>query len=209
MQVLYFDYLNVVRWHPQDDDVPIWRTGSKSYLVLYLYTRLHRYRLMDCYVDFAVSLLNSLRTRNIPPSLTTDLCGYLDDIPAGRSAAVASKFRDVDNYGTELWNLSAQLKRDGSAIAELVCLGMHILSVFGTRLELTSSVRVFACLLLDCAQGSTEGSPRSGSNINKPMRTADTFVDALRVFKITLRTTKHCLGLLLLHSIRFCGFDFG
>ncbi|MCJ1298416.1 hypothetical protein MMC08_001205 [Hypocenomyce scalaris] len=111
-------------------------------------------------LDFAASLLNTLRTRDIPSSLITDVYGYLDDIPAGHSAAVASQFRDLDNFGTDLWNLSSQLKRDSSATAELVCL-----------------VRAFACLLLDCAQQSTEGSLRN----------------ALRVFKIAMRTTKHCL----------------
>lgn len=50
---------------------------------------------------------------------------HLDDIPVGRSAAVANRYRDLDKYGTELWNLSAQLKRDGSATAEHVCLGIH------------------------------------------------------------------------------------
>ncbi|KAI4135581.1 MAG: hypothetical protein LQ347_000550 [Umbilicaria vellea] len=79
-------------------------------------------------LDFAASLLNNLRDRDIHHSLTTDLYSHLDDIPVGRSAAVANKFRDVDNYGTELWNLSAQLKRDGSATAELVCLGIHTVS---------------------------------------------------------------------------------
>lgn len=86
--------------------------------------------LMAYYVDFAASLLSDLRTRNTPSALTTDLCSYLDDIPAGRSAVVASKFHDLDRHGTELWNLSAQLRRDGSATAELICLGIHILSVF-------------------------------------------------------------------------------
>ncbi|SLM35896.1 Tetratricopeptide-like helical domain [Lasallia pustulata] len=116
--------------------------------------------LMAYYVDFAASLLSDLRTRNTPSALTTDLCSYLDDIPAGRSAVVASKFHDLDRHGTELWNLSAQLRRDGSATAELICL-----------------VRVFAYLLLDCAQGSAGGTLRN----------------ALRVFKVALRTTKHCL----------------
>ncbi|KAA6414480.1 MAG: hypothetical protein FRX48_01229 [Lasallia pustulata] len=111
-------------------------------------------------LDFAASLLSDLRTRNTPSALTTDLCSYLDDIPAGRSAVVASKFHDLDRHGTELWNLSAQLRRDGSATAELICL-----------------VRVFAYLLLDCAQGSAGGTLRN----------------ALRVFKVALRTTKHCL----------------
>lgn len=45
----------------------------------------------------------------------------------------------MDNYGTELWNLSAQLKRDGSATAELLCLGIHtvsaVIEALGSQLQ--------------------------------------------------------------------------
>lgn len=39
------------------------------------------------------------------------------------SADAASRYHDLDEQGTKLWNLASRLKRDGSISTELGCLG--------------------------------------------------------------------------------------
>ncbi|MCJ1382311.1 hypothetical protein MMC17_005424 [Xylographa soralifera] len=91
-------------------------------------------------LEFASSLEKILTSGPRPFSLATDLLENIDKLAEHRLVAPV-KFRDVDEYGTRLWNISSRLKKDEATSIKLVCL-----------------VRVFACLLLDCGHRSTAGS---------------------------------------------------
>ena len=74
-------------------------------------------------IEFASSLEKTLISIPRPPSLATDLLENIDKLAEHRLVA-ASNFRDVDEYGTRLWNISSRLKKDEATSTKLVCLGM-------------------------------------------------------------------------------------
>ncbi|MCJ1388414.1 hypothetical protein MMC18_001261 [Xylographa bjoerkii] len=90
-------------------------------------------------LEFASNLEKALTSIPRPLSLATDILSNIDKLAEHRLIA-AGNFRDVDEYGTRLWNLSSRLKKDEATSMQLVCL-----------------VRVFACLLLDCGHRSRAG----------------------------------------------------
>lgn len=92
---------------------------------------------------FAKRLEESLTSANPRKSLTADIYNKIETAVSIHNAAAASKRIDLDKQGTRLWNLSSKLK-NAAKDAELLCM-----------------VRVFAFLLLDCAQRCTQGSASS------------------------------------------------
>ncbi|MCJ1432892.1 hypothetical protein MMC27_002250 [Xylographa pallens] len=100
-------------------------------------------------LEFASSLEETLISIPRPPSLATDLLANIDKLAEHRLLAAAN-FRDVDEYGTRLWNISSRLKKDEATSIKLVCL-----------------VRVFACLLLDCGHRSTHGGTANAIRVLK------------------------------------------
>lgn len=111
-------------------------------------------------VAFAADLEKTLRSNELPSTLVATIYKQCDRVLLLQGAGVVNSTHDLDARGTRLWNLASKLKHRNSAITELICL-----------------VRVFACLLLDCAQRSSQGS----------------VANDIRVFRSTLRSTKHCL----------------
>ena len=114
---------------------------------------------MDLQV-FAKLLEESLTSSSNPEtSLPADIYNKIETAVSIRDAAAAGRRVDLDKQGTRLWNLSSKLKntaKDG----ELLCLGKNSFFM-ACSLMLTRIVRVFAFLLLDCAQRCTQGSASS------------------------------------------------
>ena len=105
---------------------------------------------------FAKSLEESLRSGAGPhSSLTADLDRQVDSVTLISKEVAAIRNHELDGQGTRLWNLASRYKSDRSGNPELLCLRMLRRSVLFSPL-LTGTVRVFPCLLLDCAQRVTE-----------------------------------------------------
>lgn len=93
-------------------------------------------------------------------SLAIELRQHIDELAALHVTA-PSNFRELDAQGTMLWNLSSKLKEDDSESSQLACLGRALLYCIVIIFQLICTVRVFGCLLLDCAQRSTAASVQS------------------------------------------------
>jgi len=106
----------------------------------------------------------------ISPSLVDKLENHIQNYPPNLGSAGASKFGELDKSGTELWNLSARLKRndDLSNAQTLTVLAM---------------ARLYALLMLDCAHSSGNGA----------------FANVARLMKVALKTAKSCLGMKSIH----------
>lgn len=110
---------------------------------------------------FAKSIEESLQEDAGPPSsLTSDLYRQVDGVLLISKEVAASRNHELDRQGTRLWNLASKYKSHRSANPELLCL-----------------LRVFPCLLLDCAQRLTE----------------NYVPNDIRVLKLALKTAKYCL----------------
>lgn len=127
---------------------------------------------------------------------TDELYTQIDRILSVQKVTSANSFYELDAQGTRLWNLASKAKRAREASAEIWCLGMF--DKQDIQVLLTDTVRVFGCLLLDCAQRWTESSTPSDSicseGSDKYLR-SDNDKDDIRVLRCTLRTSKYCLGL--------------
>lgn len=105
---------------------------------------------------FAKSIEESLQEDAGPPSsLTSDLYRQVDGVLLISKEVAASRNHELDRQGTRLWNLASKYKSHRSANPELLCLRMLFRPLDLLPL-LTGTVRVFPCLLLDCAQRLTE-----------------------------------------------------
>jgi hypothetical protein len=106
----------------------------------------------------------------ISPILVDKLENHIQNYPPNLGSAAASKFGELDKSGTELWNLSARLKRndDLSNAQTLTVLAM---------------ARLYALLMLDCAHNSGNGA----------------FANVARLMKVALKTAKSCLGMKSIH----------
>ena len=58
------------------------------------------------------------------------------------------------------------------------------------------AVRVFSCLLIECAQRSVSGSTSSMSFCDEVLDITEKSKDDVRVLKCTIKASKYCLGLL-------------
>ncbi|KAI9792395.1 MAG: hypothetical protein M1816_002279 [Peltula sp. TS41687] len=123
-----------------------------------------RERRIKVTLSFAAGLPERLQSRTTDSSLVDDLQRHIDGIPNSKSALGESSYEQFDSHGTALWNLSTRLKRDeGSPIDEkIICL-----------------VRVFAFLLLDYAQQTTQGTAKN----------------SVRLLKVALKTARSCLDM--------------
>lgn len=125
---------------------------------------LAKYRLAS--IVFAKLLEDSLTSAHPETSLPVDIHTRIEtalSICSAATAAAASS--DIDKQGTRLWNLSSKLKTtSGGGDGEILCLGKGPCSAL-FLLMLTQVVRVFAFLLLDCAQRGPEGSASSAAPI--------------------------------------------
>ena len=114
-------------------------------------------------IVFAKLLEDSLTSAHPETSLPVDIHTRIETALSIRSTAAASS--DIDKQGTRLWNLSSKLKSiSGGGDGEMLCLGKGSHSE-PFLLMLTQIVRVFAFLLLDCAQRGAEGSASSAAPI--------------------------------------------
>lgn len=75
------------------------------------------------FVGFASKLEEILPGTPRPPTLATDLLKHIDDLSEQRPPS-AGNFRDVDEQGTRLWNLSSKLKKDEVTSTQLICLSI-------------------------------------------------------------------------------------
>jgi hypothetical protein len=101
----------------------------------------------------------------ISPGLVNKLENHIQSFPRNLGSVASIKYGELDKTGTALWNLSARLKRDDD------------LNNRQTSTVLAMA-RLYALLVLDCAQSSGKGGPTNVS----------------RVMKVALKTAKHCLG---------------
>lgn len=131
-------------------------------------------------VAFAVDLEKTLRSNDLSSTPVAALYKQCDRVLLLQGAGVVDRIHDLDARGTRLWNLASKLKHGSQATTESICLGL-LFRRPTSRPWLRSTVRVLACLLLDCAQRSSQGS----------------VANDIRVLKSTLRTTKQCLGVML------------
>ncbi|KAL6717482.1 sporulation-specific protein 22 [Lecanora helva] len=118
-------------------------------------------------LDFAKNIEISLSSDTVKLPSCSDLRRQIDQVAAIHHAAAASKNVDLDRQGTRLWNAASTLKSKEEN-GELLCL-----------------IRVFACLLIDCAQRCSQG--RATSNEVRVLRTA------LKACKLCL--DQNCLNL--------------
>ena len=101
---------------------------------------------------FAKSLEESLHLdTELPSSLTSNLYRQINDVLLISKATATNKNYELDNQGTTLWNLASKYKQDRSISPELFCLCILKYSPISLP-SLTEAVRVFPCMLLDCAQ---------------------------------------------------------
>lgn len=110
---------------------------------------------------------------NTMPSLMDKLENNIQSFPQSLGSAAAIKYSELDKSGTALWNLSTRLKRNDGV---------------NNRQTLTvlAMMRLYALLMLDCAQSSGKGA----------------FTNVARVMRVALKTAKHCLGAIRLTSLQ-------
>ena len=70
---------------------------------------------------FATSLPKLLSSKDRSTALNLDLNKYIDELSA-HNIINATDFRELDERGTTIWNLSSKLKGDDSTSAHLICL---------------------------------------------------------------------------------------
>lgn len=70
---------------------------------------------------FATSLPKLFSSKDRSPDLNFDLYKYIDELSA-YNVLNATDFRELDQRGTTIWNLSSKLKEDDSTSAHLICL---------------------------------------------------------------------------------------
>ncbi|KAI9826189.1 MAG: hypothetical protein M1819_007445 [Sarea resinae] len=112
-------------------------------------------------LSFATGLPKRLQSDASDASLSADLQRHITDFPT-RFSASSLVFEDIDTRGTNLWNLATRLNREDTQKA---------------RTAVSLAARMFALLLLDCAQQSPGG----------------TVQNCLRLLKVAIKTAKHCL----------------
>jgi len=100
----------------------------------------------------------------ISPALVDKLENQIQSFPRNLGSAAAIKYGEFDKTGTALWNMSSRLRRNDD------------LNNQQTQIVLAMA-RLYALLMLDCAQRSGGGS-----------------TNVARVMKVALKTAKQCLG---------------
>lgn len=145
-------------------------------------------------IAFAKRLEDIVADDNAGQSLSAEICKEIKKALSIHDTSALNKRVDLDKQGTRLWNLASRLKnttKDG----DLLCSGKSLFDQCSNN-RFTSTVRVFACLLLDCAQRCTQHSPLSKDALNSSFAIAPSNVtlDDVRVLRSFLRTSKHCLG---------------
>ena len=147
---------------------------------------------------FAAMLRNRLNADDISPDLATELAEYIRALPGRMCAAATATFEELDSCGTALWNAVSKIKTQSSTPEHQknLGLGMATAEVWCCQI-LTVAVRVFAFLLLDSGQQTARGTLHSTV---KPLRYRLNDLikptDAVRVFKVALKSAKHCIGTL-------------
>jgi hypothetical protein len=101
----------------------------------------------------------------ISPALVNKLENQIQGFPRNLGSAAAIMYGEFDKTGTALWNMSSRLRRNDD------------LNNQQTQIVLAMA-RLYALLMLDCAQRSGKG----GST------------NVARVMKVALKTAKQCLG---------------
>jgi hypothetical protein len=99
-------------------------------------------------------------------NLIDSLEKQIHSFPNNVTSAAALKYGELDVVGTELWNICTRLKRREEYNKQQAPVVIVM-------------TRVYAFLMLDCAQSSGNG----------------TLSNILRVKKIALKTAKNCLGM--------------
>ncbi|KAI9820657.1 MAG: hypothetical protein M1827_005026 [Pycnora praestabilis] len=125
-------------------------------------TRANKEKKVESILSFARNLQNRLELDISSAILATEVRQYINDFPGRLGMYATSRYDDLDLCGTALWNLSIRLKRNNGSDAEK---------------ETLLCVRVFAFMLLDCAQQSSRGST----------------LNCIRLLKVALKTAKHTL----------------
>ena len=110
-----------------------------------------------------------MSSRCCPSSTSSlDLHQYIELLSQGHIKA-AENYKQFDEEGTALWNLSWKLKNQNETSAQLVCLGKIVLCSVLYAILMLRPVRVLSCLLLDCAQKGMIRSIQSWSSIASEM----------------------------------------
>ncbi|KAL8987353.1 MAG: hypothetical protein Q9177_003426 [Variospora cf. flavescens] len=129
---------------------------------------------------FAVKLEKTLRRAiQTLPALIESIHRSIESIESIQTSVIASKSRDLDERGTTIWNLTSKYKEDATLPVALAL------------------ARAFASLLLDCAQHVQSGTVASQDPLIIEQRWASGLTaatDDIRVFKITLKASRWCLG---------------
>ena len=112
--------------------------------ILRLFKLGERYRaLILTLPEFALSLHESLLTTSshMPPLSSSELHHYIEILSADRIVA-AESYKQFDEQGTKLWNLSWKLRKNDETSEKLCCLGMAV-PIRSFIAVLTYSPRVF------------------------------------------------------------------
>ncbi|KAF2762127.1 SPO22-domain-containing protein [Pseudovirgaria hyperparasitica] len=117
-------------------------------------------------LSFARSLPARLENDIYSTSIRNDLHKHVTSVPLNVSVVSATQQQDLDSMGTELWNLSTRMHREG-------------MSTEKDKQRTLCLLRVFAFLLLDYGQQTTKS--RSMGN------------NAVRVLKVALKASKFCI----------------
>lgn len=131
------------------------------------------------------------------PALIGSIHRSIENIESIPTSAIASKSRDLDERGTTIWNLTSKYKEDAT-LAVALALGKPPRSIFSpsvlcANLDSASFCKLVAGLRTACpVRHCRKSGPPDHRTAWASGLTAAT--DDIRVFKITLKASRWCLG---------------
>ncbi|KAF2463463.1 SPO22-domain-containing protein [Lindgomyces ingoldianus] len=135
--------------------------------------KLERERKLNLLLSFASGLANHFTSSSHDTTLVDDLQLHIKSFPLPVSSATAAKQDELDRLGTELWNLSTRLRRDGAHS------NVKTKDQIAQRKHALCLLRVFAMLLLDTAGGQGRKGPERNN--------------CVRLMKVALKAARVCL----------------
>lgn len=114
------------------------------------------------------AFLTPASASSLPAGLIDNLVKKIETFPRGTEHTVSKYAQELDQLGTALWNQCTRLRRKFQ---------VSDLSPKATLMNILLA-RIYALLLLDCAQPSAR----------------TTFANIIRLLKLALKVVKNCIG---------------